>query len=137
MTLKSVLGRNLIWEYLLGPVLGPFSNPLRRHIAINEANRSFAHIHQFIAECNESLAKYLPAGLLNLAGVSMAEWSREGEDIISNLRLRSVRKQQTIISLRITVGSDQVRIGDELMSLSDSEKILNSISRKVSDFFSA
>jgi len=61
MTLKSVLGRSLIWEYLLGAVLGPLSNPLRRHIAIKEATRRFAHIHQFIAECNESLAKYLPA----------------------------------------------------------------------------
>jgi hypothetical protein len=62
--MESVLGRNLLWEYLLGPVLGPFGSLLRRHIAINEANQSFAHIHRFIAECNKSLAKHLPAGLL-------------------------------------------------------------------------
>jgi len=109
---------------------------LRRHIAIKEANQSFGHIRRFIAECNESLAKFMPPGLANSWGVSLAEWSREGNDIVSNFRLRTLRKQETIIPIRITVGTEQVKIGDELMLLSDSEKILNSISRKVSDFFS-
>lgn len=71
--MESVLGRNLIWEYLLGPVLGPFGSLLRQHIAINEANQSFAHIHRFIAECNKSLVKHLPAGLLNSAGLQAPE----------------------------------------------------------------
>jgi hypothetical protein len=135
--LRSVLRRRIIWEYPLGPLLGPFSAPLRGHIAINEANQSFARVHQFISECNESLAKYLPAGLLNSAGVSMAKWSRDGEDIISHLTLRSLKRPQVTIPIRITVGTDQVKIGDELVSVSDSEKLLNSISRKVVDFFSA
>jgi len=78
----------------------------------------------------------MPPGLANSWGVSLAEWSREGNDIVSNLRLKTLRKKETIIPIRITVGTEQVKIGDELMLLSDSEKILNSISRKVSDFFS-
>src|SRR5262249_49019536 len=136
MRLNPVLRRRIIWNYLLEPLLGPFSGPLRRHIAINEANQSFGHVRQFLAECNESLAKYLPPGLANSWGVSMAEWSREGNDIISNLRMRSLRKQETSIPIRITVGAEQVKIGDELMLLTDSERILNSVSRKVSEFFS-
>ena len=133
MRLRS--GLRLSWEYLWGLLLGPFSVPLRRHIAINQANQSFAHIHQFIANCNESLAKYLPSALLESTGVSLTEWSREGDDIISNLTLKSLRKQETTIPVRVTVGTEQVRIGEELMLLSDSEKIPNSISRRVANFF--
>jgi hypothetical protein len=136
MTLASVLRQRIIWEYLLEPLLGPFGAPLRRHIAIKEANQTFGHVRRFVAECNQSLAKYLPPGLANSWGVSMVEWSREGNDIISNIRLSSLRKQETVIPIRITVGAEQVKIGDELMLLSDSERILNSVSRKVSDFFS-
>ena len=136
MTLRLALRRRILWEYLLEPLLGPFSAPLRRHIAIKEANQSFGHVRRFIAECNESLARYMPPGLANSWGVSLAEWSREGNDIVSNLRLKTLRKKETIIPIRITVGTEQVKIGDELMLLSDSETILNSVSRKVSDFFS-
>jgi hypothetical protein len=85
MTLRLASRRRILWEYLLEPLLGPFSAPLRRHIAIKEANQSFGHVRRFLAECNESLAKYLPPGLASSWGVSLAEWSREGNDIVSNL----------------------------------------------------
>jgi len=136
MTLKSVLGRNLIWEYLLGPLLGPFSVPLRRRIAINEVDHNFAYIHQFIAECNESIAKYVPPGLLGSMGVSLTKWSKQGEDIVSNVTLKSLKKPDEIIPIRITIGTEQVKIGDELMSLYDNDRILNNIAQKVFDFFS-
>ena len=71
MTLGLALRRRILWEYLLEPLLGPFSAPLRRHIAIKEANQSFGHIRRFIAECNESLAKFMPPGLANSWGVSL------------------------------------------------------------------
>ena len=136
MTTKSVLGRKLIWKYLWEPLLGPLSSPVRGHIAKQEVDQSFAHIHQFVAECNDSIARYVPPGLLNSTGVSLAAWSREGEEIISTLSLRSLKKREMTIPIRIAVGTGQVKIGDESMSLSDSEKLLNSISRKVSQFFS-
>jgi len=52
------------------------------------------------------------------------------------LRLRSPTKQQRIIPLRITVGKDQVKIGEVLLLLSDSEGILGVITRTVFGFFS-
>ena len=85
---------------------------LRAHFAIRKANRRFRHITQFIAEFNEILSKNLPPGLVSLAGVSLADWSRQGDDIISSLRLRSLRKPEVIIPLRIKVGTDQVKIGE-------------------------
>jgi hypothetical protein len=130
----------MIWEHLLRPVLGPFSGTverrLRGRVAIKKANESFAHITQFIAEFNETLAKNMPPGLVSLTGVSLAGWSRQGDDIISGLRLRSLRKQEMIIPLRIKVGAEQVKIGEASLLLSDSERILNVIARTVSDFFS-
>jgi len=134
--MRLALGRNLIWKYLLGPLLGPFSFPLRRRIAINEVDHNFAYVHQFIAECNESIAKYVPPGLLGSTGVSLTKWSKQGEDIVSNVTLKSLKRPDGIIPVRLTIGTEQVKIGDELMSLYDNERILNNIARKVSDFFS-
>jgi len=70
------------------------------------------------------------------AGVSLTSWSQQGDDIISSLRLRSLRKQEMIIPLRITVGTDQVKIGEVSLLLSDSEGILGVITRTVFGFFS-
>src|SRR6266566_8000885 len=106
------------WVRLLGPVLGPFSGTIERRFhgrfAIKKANQSFGHITQFIAELNETLVKDLPPGLVSSAGVSLTSWSQQGDDIISRLRLRSLRlrlrslrKQEMIIPLRIAVGTDQ------------------------------
>ncbi len=128
------------WVRLLGPVLGPFTDPLERRLrerdAIRKANRSFGHITQFIAEFNETLVKDLPPGLASSAGVSLTAWSRQGDAIISSLRLRSLRKQEMIIPLRITVGTDQVAIGEVSLLLSDSEDILGAVTRTVIGFFS-
>src|SRR5260370_10116048 len=130
----------MIWEHLLRPVLGPFSGTverrLRGRVAIKKANQSFAHITQFIAEFNETLSKNMPPGLVSLAGVSLTAWSRQGDDIISSLRLRSLRKEEMIIPLRITAGAEQVKIGEASLLVSDSERILNVIARTVSDLFS-
>ncbi len=124
------------WLRLLGPVLGPFSGPMKRHVAIKKADQSFGHITQFIAEFNETLFKGLPPGLVSSAGVSLTAWSREGDDIISSLRLRSLRKQEMLVPLRIAVGTDQVKIGEVSLLLSDGERLLNVITRTVFDFFS-
>jgi len=128
------------WVRLLGPVLGPFTDPLERRVrerdAIRKANQSFGHITQFIAEFNETLVKDLPPGLASSAGVSLTAWSRQGDAIISSLRLRSLRKQEMIIPLRITVGTDQVAIGEVSLLLSDSEDILGAVTRTVIGFFS-
>src|SRR6266849_2384634 len=128
------------WARLLGPVLGPFIDPLERRSrerdAIRKANQSFGHITQFIAEFNEPLVKDLPPGLASSAGVSRTTWSRQGDDIISSLRLRSLRKQEMIIPLRITVGTDQVKIGEVSLLLSDSEGIRAVITSTVIRFFS-
>jgi len=128
------------WVRLLGPVLGPFTDPLERRLrerdAIRKANRSFGHITQFIAEFNETLVKDLPPGLASSAGVSLTDWSRQGDDIISSLTLRSLRKQEMIIPLRITVGTDQVTIGEVSLLLSDSEGIQGVITSTVIRFFS-
>jgi len=57
------------WVRLLGPVLGPFTDPIERRLrerdAIKRANQSFGHITQFIAELNETLSKNLPPGLVS------------------------------------------------------------------------
>src|SRR6266516_904136 len=128
------------WARLLGPVLGPFTDPIERRLrerdAIKRANQSFGHITQFIAELNETLSKNLPPGLVSSAGVSLTSWSQQGDDIISSLRLRSLRKHEMIIPLRITVGRDQVKIGEVSLLLSDSEGILGVITRTVFGFFS-
>jgi hypothetical protein len=124
------------WVRLLGPVLGPFTGTVERRVAIRRANRSFGHITQFIADFNETLFKELPPGLANSAGVSLSDWSQEGDHIISNLRLRSLRKPEMIIPLWITPGTDQVKIGEVSLSLSDSEGILGVITRTVIHFFS-
>ncbi len=128
------------WVRLLGPVLGPFSGTIERRLrgrfAIKEANQIFGHITQFIAELNETLSKNLPPGLVSSAGVSLTGWSQQGDDIINSLRLRSLRKQEMIIPLRIAVGTDQVKIGDVSLLLSDSEAILGVITRTVFGFFS-
>ncbi len=124
------------WVRLLGPVLGPFTGMIERRVAIKKANQSFGHITQFITEFNETLVKDLPPGLASSAGVSLTAWSRQGDHIISSLRLRSLRKQEMTISLRITVGTDQVTIGDVSLLLSDSEGILGVITRTVFGFFS-
>src|SRR6266568_1466396 len=130
----------MIWEHLLRPVFGPFSGRIERRlrggVAIKRANQSFEHINQFIARLNETLFKNLPAGLVTSAGVSLTAWSREGDRIISTLRLRSLRKQEKIIPLRIAVGTDQVKIGEVSLLLSDSEGILGVITRTVFGFFS-
>jgi len=98
------------WVRLLGPVLGPFSGTIERRLhgrfAIKKAKQSFGHITQFIAELNETLSKNLPPGLVSSAGVSLTGWSQQGDDIISSLRLRSLRKQEMIIPLRIPVGTE-------------------------------
>src|SRR5712692_5650524 len=130
------------WVRLLGPVLGPFSGTIERRLhgrfAIKKANQSFGHITQFIAELNETLSKNLPPGLVSSAGVSLTGWSQQGNDTISSLRLRSrsLRKQEMIIPLRIAVGTDQVKIGEVSLLLSDSEGILGVITRTVFGFFS-
>ena len=124
------------WVRLLGPVLGPFTGTVERRIAIKKANQRFAHIDRFIAEVNETLSEYIPPGLISSAGVSLTAWSREGEHIVSSLRLKSLRKQEMTIPVRIKIGTDQVEIGEASLLLSDSERILNVIARTVSDFFS-
>ncbi len=124
------------WVRLLGPVLGPFSGTVEGRIAIKKANQRFAHIDRFIAEVNETLSEYIPPGLASSAGVSRTAWSREREHIVSSLRLKSLRKQEMTIPVRIKVGTDQVEIGEASLLLSDSERILNVIARTVSDFFS-
>jgi hypothetical protein len=77
-----------------------------------------------------------PPGLASSAGVSRTAWSREREHIVSSLRLKSLKKQEMTIPVRIKVGTDQVEIGEASLLLSDSERILNVIARTVSDFFS-
>ncbi len=128
------------WEHLLARVLGLFSGTIERRLrgrfAIKEANQIFGHITRFIAELNETLSKNLPPGLVSSAGVSLTAWSREGEHIVSSLRLKSLKKQEMTIPVRIKVGTDQVEIGEASLLLSDSERILNVIARTVSDFFS-
>src|SRR6266480_5752193 len=124
------------WIRLLEPVLGPFSGPIERRVAIKRANQSFGHIAQFIKEFNETLFQGLPAGLVSSAGVSLSAWSRQGDDIISSLSLRSLRKQEMIIPLRITVGADQVKIGEVSLLLSDSEGMQGVITSTVIRFFS-
>jgi|SRR6266700_1589485 hypothetical protein len=124
------------WVRLLGPVLGPFTGTVERRIAIKKANQRFAHIDRFIAEVNETLSEYIPPGLASSAGVSRTAWSREREHIVSSLRLKSLKKQEMTIPVRIKVGTDQVEIGEASLLLSDSERILNVIARTVSDFFS-
>ncbi len=124
------------WVRLLGPVLGPFTGTVEGRIAIKKANQRFAHIDRFIAEVNESLSEYIPPGLISSAGVSRTAWSREGEHIVSSLRLKSLKKQEMTIPVRIKIGTDQVEIGEASLLLSDSERILNVIARTVSDFFS-
>ena len=126
----------MIWKFLLRPVLGPFSGPVEGHLAINKANQHFTHINQFIVELNHTLLEYIPPGLSSSAGVSLTAWSRHGEHIVSSLRLKSLKKQEMVIPLRIKVGSEQVKIGENSLLLSDSERILNIIARTVSDFFS-
>jgi hypothetical protein len=126
----------MIWKYVLRPVLGPFSGTVEGRIAIKKANQRFTHINRFIAEVNESLSEYIPPGLISSAGVSLTAWSREGEHIVSSLRLKSLIKQEMTIPVRIKVGTDQVEIGMASLLLSDSERILNVIARTVSDFFS-
>jgi hypothetical protein len=74
--------------------------------------------------------------LASSAGVSLATWSLEGDHIVSSLRLKSLKKTEMIIPLRIKLGTEQVKIGESLLLLSDSERILNVIARTVSDFFS-
>jgi hypothetical protein len=109
---------------------------LRGRAAIKRANQSFEHINRFIAEINEILYKDLPPGLVSSAGVSLTAWSREDDHVVSSLRLRSPTKQEMIIPLRITVGKDQVKIGEVSLLLSDSEGILGVITRAVFGFFS-
>src|SRR5205809_6489346 len=127
------------WVRLLGPVLGPFSGTIERRLhgrfAIKKANQSFGHITQFIAELNETLCRNLPPGLVSSAGVSLTGWSQQGDDIINSLRIRSVRKQEKIIPLRIAVGTDQVKIGELSRSLSYSEGVLGFISWAVFRLF--
>ncbi len=128
------------WEHLLARVLGLFSGTIERRLrgrfAIKETNQIFGHITRFIAELNETLSKNLPPGLVSSAGVSLTGWSQQGDDIINSLRLRSLRKQEMIIPLRIAVGTDQVKIGEVSLLLSDSEGILGVITRTVFGFFS-
>src|SRR6266704_2155711 len=113
------------WEHLLARVLGLFSGTIERRLrgrfAIKETNQIFGHITRFIAELNETLSKNLPPGLVSSAGVSLTGCSQQGDDIINSLRLRSLRKQEMIIPLRIAVGTDQVKIGEVSLLLSDSE----------------
>jgi len=120
----------------IGTCSWAFTGTVERRIAIKKANQRFAHIDRFIAEVNETLSEYIPPGLISSAGVSLTAWSREGEHIVSSLRLKSLRKQEMTIPVRIKVGTDQVEIGEASLLLSDSERILNVIARTVSDFFS-
>ncbi len=126
----------MIWKYFLRPVLGPFSGPVEGRVTIKRANERFAHINQFITGLNETIREYIPPGLASSAGVSLTAWSREGDHIVSRLRLKSLKKAEIIIPLRIKLGTEQVKIGESLLLLSDSERILNVIARTVSDFFS-
>src|SRR5260370_40974256 len=95
------------WVRLLGPVLGPFTDPLERRLrerdAIRKANRSFGHITQFIAEFNETLVKDLPPGFARSASVSITAWPRQGDAIISSLRFRSLSKSEVSIHIRRTL----------------------------------
>ena len=109
---------------------------LRGWIAIKRANKNFGHVNQFIAEFNETLSKNLPPGLAGSAGVSLTAWFREGDHIASSLQLRSLRKQEMIIPLQITVGTDRLKIGEVSILLSDPERILNVITVTVFRFFS-
>ena len=68
--------------------------------------------------------------------MSLTSWSQQGDDIISSLRLRSLRKQEMIIPLRITVGTDQVTIGEVSLLLSDGEGMQGVITSTVIRFFS-
>ena len=68
--------------------------------------------------------------------MSLTAWSREGDHVVSSLRLRSPTKQEMIIPLRITVGKDQVKIGEVSLLLSDTEGIMGVITRTVLGFFS-
>ncbi len=68
--------------------------------------------------------------------MSLTAWSREGDHVVSSLRLRSPTKQEMIIPLRITVGKDQVKIGEVSLLLSDTEGIMGVITRTVFGFFS-
>src|SRR5260370_38476576 len=96
------------WVRLLGPILGPFTGTVERLVAIRKANQSFRHITQFIAEFNETLVKDLPPGLASSAGVSLSAWSPSGDDIISRLRLRSLRKQAMSIPIQLPATPDKV-----------------------------
>ena len=118
------------------PVLGPFSGAFEARVAIKRANQRFAHINQFIGEVNERFSQYIAPGLIGSEGASLTAWSREGDHIVSSLRLKSLRKQEMIVSIRIKVGTDHVKIGDASLLLSDNEAILNAVARAVSDFFS-
>jgi len=91
---------------------------------------------QFIAGLNHTILEYIPPGLASSAGISLTAWSREGEHIASSLRLRSLRKQEVIIPIQIKLGTEQLKIGETSLSLSDNERILSIITRTVSDFFS-
>jgi hypothetical protein len=109
---------------------------LRAHFAIKKVNRRFRHVTRFITEFNEILSKNPPPGLVSSAGVSLASWSREGDDIISSLRLRSLRKPEMTIPLRVTVGANHVKVGEMWVLFSDGEKLLNVVKRAVAGFFS-
>jgi hypothetical protein len=124
------------WEHLLRPVLGPFSRAFEARLAIKRADQRFVHISQFVGETNERLSQYVAPGLMGFEGASLTAWSREGDDIVSSLRLKSLRKQEMIVPLRIKVGTDHVKIGDASLLLSDDEATLNAVARAVSDFFS-
>jgi hypothetical protein len=91
----------MIWKFLLRPVLGPFSGAVEGRLAIRKANQHFAPISQFIAELNHTILEYIPPGLASSAGASLTAWSREGEHIVSSLRLKSLRKPEVIIPIRI------------------------------------
>ena len=126
----------MIWKYFLRPVLGPLNGPVEGRVTIKRANQHFAHINQFIAGLNGTILEYIPPGLASSASVSLTAWSREGDHIVSSLRLKSLKKAEMIIPLRIKLGTEQVKIGDSALLLSDSERILNVIARTVFDFFS-
>jgi hypothetical protein len=54
--------------------------------------------------------------------VSLTAWSREGENIVSTLRLKSLREQEMIIPLQIKMGTEQFKIGDaSLLVLTEKE----------------
>jgi hypothetical protein len=126
----------MIWKFLLRPVLGPFSGPVEGHLAVKKANQHFAPISQFIAGLNQTILEYVPPGLASSVGISLTAWSREGEHIVSSLRLRSLRKQEVMIPIQIKLGTEQLKIGETSLLLSDNERILSIITRTVSDFFS-